>query len=344
LLCNVLNNLQQTLKNHTACYEWVFYFFYLFFGYLLLGVVKVKRKVIQIANSTQLISLPRKWSLKYNIKKGDELDLEEDGDKIIIRTETTPTVREITVDVSGLTPRLADRFIARSYQKGYDTIVVKYDQPELAIAIQNKVTELLGFEIMERTKDTMLIKSISQKIDMDFDTTLRRAFLIVLDMANTCLESFSKGDKKTLENLHYKDFDLNKFCYFCLRTINKGLHSGFGTYILYYLIESLEDVGDEYKALAKYLAKIDAKKKNLIKMISKVNELTKMGYEFYYKPEKSKAVSSITLYNGIKEEIRNLLTTKDINEAAALNSLDLIARIVYHYPTMRLDTLKGMGG
>ena len=84
--------------------------------------------------------------------------------------------------------------------------------------------------------------------------------------------------------------------------------------------------------------------KNLIKTISKVNELTKIGYEFFYKPEKSKAVRCINFYNEVKEEIRNLLATKDINEAAALNSLDLIARIVYHYPTMRLDTLKGLGG
>ena len=30
----------------------------------------MKRKVIQIANSTQLISLPRKWVLDHNIKKG----------------------------------------------------------------------------------------------------------------------------------------------------------------------------------------------------------------------------------------------------------------------------------
>ena len=33
----------------------------------------MKRKVIQIAESTQLISLPRRWAMKCNVKKGDEL-------------------------------------------------------------------------------------------------------------------------------------------------------------------------------------------------------------------------------------------------------------------------------
>lgn len=272
------------------------------------------------------------------------MEVEEVGDKILVKTESTPNSKELTVDVSGLTPRLADRFMARSYQKGYDVITVKYDDPEIAIAIQNKVKELLGFEIMEQTKDTIVIKSISGKLDIDFDSSLRRTFFIAIDMADTCLEAFEKGDKKTLENLYHKDFDLNKFCYFCLRYINKGFHNEFGTYILYYLIESLEDVGDEYKALAKHLAKIKTKKKSLVDVISKVNEMTKIGYEFFYKPEKKKAVRSITLYNEVKNEIRNLFSTRDINEAAALNSLDLISRTVYHYPTMRLDTLEGLGG
>ena len=47
----------------------------------------MKRSVIQIANSTQLISLPRKWSLKFNIQKGDELEVEEEGNKLLSKTE-----------------------------------------------------------------------------------------------------------------------------------------------------------------------------------------------------------------------------------------------------------------
>ena len=303
-------------------------------------MVKIKRKVIQIANSTQLISLPRKWAQKYDIKKGDELDVEEAGYQLLVKTESSPSTKEIVVDVKGLTPLLADRFVTRSYQKGYDAITAKYDNPEIAIAIQNKVKELLGFDVMEQTKDTLIIKSISSKLNIDFDSSLRRSFLIVLDMADTCLKAFTKGDKKTLENLFYKDFDLNKFCHFCLRFINKGFYTEPGTHVLYYLIESLEDVGDEYKALADHLSKIKTKKKDLVKALSEVNELTKMSYEFFYKPEKEKAVRSITIYSELRKKIRNLLSARDVNEAAALNSIEIIARIMYHYTTMRLDTLE----
>jgi phosphate uptake regulator len=305
----------------------------------------MKRRVIQIANSTQLISLPRKWSQKYGIKKGDELEVEEDGDKILVKTETAPASKEIEVDVTGLTPKLADRFLARAYQKGYDKITVKFDKPEIGLAIQEKVNELLGFEIMDQSKTSIVISSISSKLNIDFDTSLRRAFLIVLDMAKTCESAYREGDNRTLENLYHKDFDVNKFCYFCLRFINKGFHGGFGTYILYYLIEMLEDVGDEYKALAIDLTRVRSKnKKPLLDLMVKVYDLATIGYEFFYKPEKIKAVRSMNLYIELRGEIKQKFSTRDSFEASVLNSLDIISRIMYHFPTMRLDTLKGLGG
>ena len=304
----------------------------------------IKRSVIQVANSTQLISLPRKWAQQFNIKKGDELDVEEDGNKLIITSSGTPDTKEITVDASGLTPRLADRFLARAYQKGYDSLRIKYADPEVGIALQKKVSELIGFEVLDNDKGIMHISSISSKLNIDFDTSLKKAFLVVLDMANVCIEAYSKGNSKELENIHYKDFEVNKFCYFCLRHINKGYQGSFGTYILYYLIEILEDAGDEYKALAQHLAKTPMKKKAIIAVMQKVNEITRIGYEFFYTPEKEKAVRAIGLFGEVRGEIRELYATKDINEVAALNCLDTISRIMYHFPTMRLDTLKGLGG
>ena len=51
--------------------------------YILWGYI-MKRKVIQIADSTQLVSLPRKWTIKNGIKKGDELEIVEKGPKLIV--------------------------------------------------------------------------------------------------------------------------------------------------------------------------------------------------------------------------------------------------------------------
>jgi len=42
----------------------------------------MRRKVIQIAGSTKIISLPNKWCKEFNINKGDEINVNIDGGTI----------------------------------------------------------------------------------------------------------------------------------------------------------------------------------------------------------------------------------------------------------------------
>ncbi|MBI2140792.1 phosphate uptake regulator PhoU [Candidatus Woesearchaeota archaeon] len=300
----------------------------------------MKRKVIQIAGSTQLISLPRKWAQAHNVKKGEELEVQEDGSRIIVSTESLPQKSIITVDLSGLLPRLADRFLARAYQLGYDEINVKFDNLELSLALRNKVPELMGFEIFDQEHHSLLIKSIASKIEIDFESALRKAFLIALGMADAYLVAFKKNDKKELEALQYRDLELNRFCYFCLRAINKGQYQGFDSNILYYLIETLEDVGDAYKELGFALAKISPND-GFIKLLEKTNLILRLGYEFSYKPDKTTVIEAYNLIQESKKMILKIMgTVKGADEIKIVCMIDYILKLIYHYPTMRLDMLR----
>ena len=60
----------------------------------------MKRKVIQLAHSTAVISLPSKWVKKYGVKKGDEIEVGEEESRLIVTAEQTgsPKKQEIEVD------------------------------------------------------------------------------------------------------------------------------------------------------------------------------------------------------------------------------------------------------
>lgn len=272
------------------------------------------------------------------------MDVVETEEVLTIATEGKQPLRDISVDVSGLLPRLADRFMARAYQKGYDKITIKFDNPELMLAVKNKVPELMGFEILNIDKNKMDIQVISTKLDLDFDTLLRRGLLILLDMASTCHDAWKAGDKKALENIFHQDFDVNRFLYFCLRELNKSQkRMSFGTSILYYLIESMEDLGDELKILGKTLISIkpDA---DTLHILKKMNEMFRISYEFFYTPEKEKAVKAFQLSKEIASLIDAVLGKKNRELIKALVSIDFSTRIIYHLTTMRLDTLKELSG
>jgi len=299
----------------------------------------VKRKVIQIAGSTQLVSLPREWCKHNNLKKGQEVDVLETHNKILISTEANPVKRDIEVDVSELTPRLADRLLARAYQQGYDELTIKFDKIEVGIALQTKVRELLGFDVFEQDENKIVIRSISSKLDVDFDAALRKAFLIVMDISQTCLVAFKKGDTNTLKNLHYRDLELNKFCYFCLRAINKGQYDAYDKYILYYIIETLEDVGDAYKELMDSLVKISSKPK-MINIFEKTNEVLRLSYQFFYKPDKISVVNAYDKLLVTRKLVEQSIKNSSPEEIKTLMIFDTILRLIYHFSTMRLDKLK----
>ncbi|MBN2368215.1 hypothetical protein JXC34_04285 [Candidatus Woesearchaeota archaeon] len=300
----------------------------------------MKRKLVKQGLNALTVTLPSSWVRKNNLNPGDEVDLMETDDSLSISAEGKQPIKEITVDVSGLLPRLADRFMARSYQKGYDKITVKYDDPELMLAIKNKVPELMGFEILNTTKNEIGIEVISAELHLDFDTMLRRALLILMDMAKTCQIAWKAGDKKSLNNIFYQDFDVNRFTYFCLRKLNKSQKMmSFGRSILYYLIESLEDLGDELKELGKILARIKPDEPTL-HILNMMNEMFRISYEFFYAPGREKAVKAFKSYKEISALIDKRLETKSKDLIKALISIDFSTRIIYHLTTMRLDTLK----
>lgn len=304
----------------------------------------VKRKLVKQGVRALTITLPSAWVQKNNLNAGDEIDIDEIDNSITISTEKQQALKDIMVDVSGLVPKLADRFIARAYQKGYDKIVLNCDNQDILQAVKNKVTELMGFEILDIGKDKIEIQVISSNLNLDFDTLLRRAFLILMDMAKTCEEAWKANDKKALENIFYQDFDVNKFTYFCLRELNKNQKRiNFGKTLLYYLIESAEDLGDELKELGKILAgtKLD---KDLVQLIHNMNDLFRISYEFFYTPKKENAIKAFKIYKQISTDIEKLYGTKDKELTKALVGIDFSNRIIYHFTTMRLDTLKELSG
>ena len=159
-------------------------------------MITIKRSVIQIANSTQLISLPRKWAQKYDIKKGDELEVEEQGNKIVVGTEKDFKIEKVELDISDLEPMIL-RCIVALYRRGVDEIRVTFNKPELIESIQKVIgKEAVGYEIIEQGNNYCVIKHVSGELE-DFEPILRRTFLlyqlrqlIVVAMKTSVLEYY----------------------------------------------------------------------------------------------------------------------------------------------------------
>jgi phosphate uptake regulator len=218
----------------------------------------MQRKVIQIADSTQLVSLPRQWVLKNNIKKGESLEIEEFNNALIIKILASSGIKEKKLE---LTIKSKDKFtpkqIISPYIQGFTELDVHYDDAEVFKLISEQLQYIIGFEIISQGSNNCTIKSISTELDNDIDNIINRVFLSSISMMREVIDAASKSDTNRLCNLNPLELTNNKLSYFCLRILNKeGYKNDPGkTTSIYYIIWSVEEIVDDLKELCDYISR-----------------------------------------------------------------------------------------
>lgn len=292
--------------------------------------------------STLIISIPSRWAKKYGIKQGDELDVDEQESRLVIDTKGEKKLPELRIDVSNLSKKLTERFLINAYQLGHDKINITYSNPKICSFLNEKIQQLLGYEIIERSDDGCVIKNIATKIDLDFDKSLKKIFLLVNGIVKTTHEAYKNGDKKLLKNLHYKDIDVNKFAYFCLRTLNKQHYVSCmeeGSHVLYHLIIRIENLADYYKKLSKMLSKIDSDK-DIEKLLFELKEHYNDAFDFFYEPQKDKLSNLLDKDKKILKLIKKSFgKTKTVSKLLTLTMLSNINQSIYKIPIRTLNRL-----
>src|SRR3972149_5038111 len=103
----------------------------------------MKRKIIKQGNNTLTITLPRKWTDKFNVKAGDELELLELNNTLQLMTKGSTANKSIDVDVSELNRKLTKYVLVLLYKAGYDTINITYESREQLEVIQDAINKNL---------------------------------------------------------------------------------------------------------------------------------------------------------------------------------------------------------
>ena len=249
-----------------------------------LRVIKIKRKVVLHGPSTLTISLPASWVKKFNIKKGDELNLEEFGKELRINTEKAFDLEKKQITIKDL-KRLGKSNLTSSYRQGYSEIDLNYDDSNYINIIQDILSkEITGFEIIKQSSNSCLIKDLTGHNQDEFDNVLRRIWLLLIDLSKESFNALQKRDVARLKEMYLMDYSINKFSNYCLRLLIKKGHVDFKKTPLYYhLIKNLEETADNYKDLCTFysgnIKKIDD---DLIIIFTRINEHLNEIYQLFY--------------------------------------------------------------
>lgn len=296
----------------------------------------IKRKIIQHGPSTLVVSLPANWAKKYGLKKGEELEILEEGKALRVSTQKSTASRRIEVDLSD-TGILVNRIIKKVYQHGYDSACFRSSIPEQLQRIRNVSTELIGFEPIEQGAEYCILKDFSGSHEEDFNILFRRLFLLAKMLAADVSLAVEKQDAQMLQSLASRELDINKLANFCIRRLNKGeiddVVTNSKNHLIIYFLESACDV---YKELVQDLLKANAKAgKRLQGLFKDFSVLVTQVYETTFSKDIKTAIQAGALYERLKQQLQD--ESQDACELQAALKLKSLLQMVI--PIIELQLL-----
>ena len=156
----------------------------------------MKRRIIKQGHNTLTITLPSKWVKKLNLKPGNEININEKENSLIINAQENIKEKSTTIDINDFTVPLLWRYFQSAYRSGCDEIKVlfnsnkddyedafhyyttQFDYANLgekvpkktALAmLQSVVDRFLNIAIINSGKDYCIIREMGEPTAKEFD-------------------------------------------------------------------------------------------------------------------------------------------------------------------------------
>jgi phosphate uptake regulator len=287
----------------------------------------MNRKLVQHGSSSLTVTLPNKWVKRHGLKKGDEVDVEEDSSSLIINYGEEKKGNEIEVTIPTAAEFLKRIFVV-PYIHGYDIIKINFNDYNVFDLIQKNAQLLIGFEIVEQGKNYCVLKNVAKGIEEEFETLHNRLFLLTIDMGKMLLDSILKKDFTHLNEIVYSEIMVNKLTDYCRRMLNKRSHSKIkNTNSFYSITCRVEDISDFYRNIGKILlSEISNKKqvvidKDVVDFFKRIIENVDVIYALFKKFKREDLIKFGKNEKLMYEEGVNLLKEKKGIQSVILHNL-----------------------
>jgi len=243
-----------------------------------------------------MISLPTKWIKDNKLDKGDEISIDEKGPNLIIgASEKKNSKKEITIELTEQNYKDLKAFLTHSYRKGFDKIILTGYLAEASKEINSLVSGiLLGFEVVEKGRDRIVVENISSPDETKYETILSKVFFIIKEMPNMIL-----NNSNVLELKETKDH-CDKFVLFCRKIISQNKINE-DPILEWEFLTFLTHIQHTYYYLGEYMRsnKI-ASNKELENLISESGNYFNLLFEAH----KNKDITQINKINSLKNKFQ----------------------------------------
>lgn len=208
----------------------------------------MKRKVLRIGNASLAMSLPSDWVRLNSLQPGADLNVESAGSQLRVSALADTPEREITITLPKAT-EFAKRLIFSPYIQGYAVIRVRYEDPAVMPLIEDALTYLMGFEIVDQQPGRLTVRNVAEGLSEEFDPIFNRIVHLVRLIATNVQKSDASLFDETRSYLRMID----RLHIFCRRLLNTRVRlEPYQLTARYRTVCTLEEISDEYGHICDY--------------------------------------------------------------------------------------------
>ncbi|MBD3247429.1 hypothetical protein GF378_02305 [Candidatus Pacearchaeota archaeon] len=275
----------------------------------------MRRKIVEQGHNTLTVSLPKKWCDNHNLKGGEEIDVSEKGNCLLVSKESFSGTGKVSVDITGLDRSTIMLLIQSLYTYGYDSIEIKTSDAKakwhwgdktisLASIINQSVSRLIGAELVNSSKGSYKIQVISGELRESFDVVLKRIFLLIHELFDTFLQRYRKKDIHIIPQIELQYMQLRRFMNYLLRMLDKFGHEDAAKTTFYFgMIKSFSRIVESLKNSSGPPDNPLIVTKHTCNLIEDVKEVFDIYYNLFYKYDVRKISDLLTKRDLFKRKV-----------------------------------------
>jgi phosphate uptake regulator len=285
-----------------------------------------RRKIMALGRSSLVISLPKDWLDKNNLKRGDYVftTIEEDFSLIL---QSSPTAMKkpmeislsISVDEKG---ESVIRKIIGCYLNGYSLIKLK-SAKIFTVEQQRYIRSVMGslyMRIIESTSSIVTLQTLMDESLASVKSGIERMHIITNSMCQDLLKAMKEWDVDLAKSVVSLEDDVNQFSYFLLRLIRSAAHNPSLANLLELdmidcldyqtLVQLIEHIADYSTSIAENIIYLFENRqflpKEIFSVIIKTADIAFSSYDDAVQSFVNKELKSTNAIIDSQEEIENL--------------------------------------
>jgi len=170
------------------------------------------RKVQVTGGSTYTVSIPKTWANDNDVSAGSTVEFYPEGDSLFMTPVGGDDQTEGTLDITNLEGTELVRAVMTMYVSGFDVIILESgritnDQRGM---IREATQSLVGLEVLEETKDEIVIRDLLDSSELSIHNAVTRMRLIAASMLEDALLALRDLDRDLAHDVIQRDDDVDR--------------------------------------------------------------------------------------------------------------------------------------